>query len=205
MIVLSVGGCRNELTNHYAGAQPLLTRRSGQTIVFSTSTRIALMMDVTTFAAGPESYDRLSQAQISIFFSSNTTATREECDKLAAELLEGPVSATAIQGGTSYTVQRHQARQVVQFRSSELDMIRLRLIQQVYDKFVPRCLYHGLLGSLHVYIWDLVSGPAFCRVRREMFTIDAEQRLSQTVQDFARLVYRCWIMPVVFHYACFIA
>jgi hypothetical protein len=155
-------------------------------------------MDVATFAAGPESYDRLSQAQISIFFSSNTTVTREECDEVAAGLLEGPVSATAIQGGTSYTVQRHQAHQVVQFRSSELNMIRLILIQQVYHKFVPRCQHHGLLGSLHVYIWDLVSGPAFCRVRREMFTVDAEQRLSQTVRDFARSVDRCWIIPIVF-------
>jgi len=131
-------------------------------------------------------------AQISIFFSSNTSATREQCDKLAAELLGGPVSATSIQGGTSYTVQRHQVRKVVQFRASKLDMIHLGLIQQVYGKFVPRCLYHGLLRSLHVYIWDWVSGPAFCRVRREMFTLDAEQRLSQTVQDFARFFASAW-------------
>jgi hypothetical protein len=33
-----------------------------------------------------------------------------------------------------------------------------------------------------------VPGLAFCRVRREMFTIDVEKRLSQTVKDFARLV-----------------
>jgi hypothetical protein len=155
-------------------------------------------MDVATFAAKPESYDRLSRAQISNYFSSNTCATREQCDKLAAELLGGPVSATSIQGGTSYTVQRHQVRKVVQFRSSKLDMIHLGLIQQVYNKFVPRCLYHGLLESLHVYIWDWVSGPAFCLVRREMFTLDAEQRLSQTVQDFARSVDTCWILPFFF-------
>ena len=152
---------------------------------------MALMMDVAVFAAKPESYDRLSRAQISMFFSSNTSATKEQCDKRAAELLGGPVLATPIQGGTSYTVQRHQVRKVVQFRASKLDMIHLGLIQQVYDKFVPYCLYYGLLGSLHVYIWDWVSGPAFCLVRREMFTLDAEQRLSQTVQDFARSVDTC--------------
>ncbi|KAH6712140.1 hypothetical protein BKA61DRAFT_80474 [Leptodontidium sp. MPI-SDFR-AT-0119] len=150
-------------------------------------------MDVATFAARPESYDRLSRAQISTFFSSNTSATREQCDKLAVELLAGPVSTTPIQGGTSYTVQRQQVRKVVQFRASKLDMVHLGIIQQVYDKFVPRCLYHGLLGSLHVYIWDWVSGPAFCRVRREMFTLDAEQRLSQTVQDFARFFASAWV------------
>jgi hypothetical protein len=157
-------------------------------------------MDGTTFTAGPESYDRLSQAQISIFFSSNTSATREQCDELAAKLLEGPVSATTIQGGTSYTVQRHQVRQVVQFRASNLDMIHLRLTHQVYNKFVPRCLYHGLLGSLHIYTWDWVSGPAFCRVRREMFTMDAEQRISRTVQDFAR----DQLINAEYHCTCFI-
>jgi hypothetical protein len=94
------------------------------------------MMDVVTFAAKPESYDRLSQAQISIFFSFNTSATKEKCDKLAAKLLGGSVSATPIQGGTSYTVQRYQVGKVVQFRASKLDIIRLGLIQQVYNKFV---------------------------------------------------------------------
>jgi hypothetical protein len=96
-------------------------------------------------------------------------------DKLAVALLGGPIFPTAIQGGTSYTVQRNQFHQVIQFRALDLDIIRLGLIQRVYDKFVPRCLYHGLLGTLHFYIWDLVSGPAFCRVRREMFTVDTEQ------------------------------
>lgn len=144
-------------------------------------------MDVAVFAAKPESYDRLSRAQIVNFFS-KASVTREQCDELAAELLGGPVSTTPIQGGSSYTVLRHQIDKVVQFRDSKLDMVRLGLIQEVYDKFVPRCLYHGLLGCLHVYIWDWVSGQAFCRVRREMFTLDAEHRLSRTVQDFARSV-----------------
>ncbi|KAI1779168.1 hypothetical protein F4818DRAFT_241234 [Hypoxylon cercidicola] len=154
-------------------------------------------MDIATFAAKPESYDRLSEAQILTFFS-NTSTTREQCDKLAAELLRGPVSRTPVQGGTSYTVQRQQVRKVVQFRAFKLDMERLGLIHQVYDKFVPRCQYHGPLGSLHVYIWNWVSGPAFCRVRREMFTSDAEQRLCRTVQDFARFFASAWInrLPV---------
>lgn len=156
------------------------------------------MMDVAAFAAKPESHDRLSRAQIFIFFSSNTSATKEQCDMLAAELLGGPVSATPIQGGSSYTVHRHQVRKVVQFRDSKLDMIRFGLIKQVYDQFVPRCLYHGLLGTLHVYIWDRMSGSAFCQVRREMFALDAERRLSQTVQDFAKSVDAFWILLLAF-------
>ncbi|OAA59597.1 hypothetical protein SPI_05795 [Niveomyces insectorum RCEF 264] len=60
-------------------------------------------MDVAMFAAGPESYDHLSRLQIANFFASNTSATREQCDTLAAALLGGPVSATPIQGGSSYT------------------------------------------------------------------------------------------------------
>jgi hypothetical protein len=151
-------------------------------------------MGVAAFAAEPESYDRLSLAQITTFFSSNTSATREQCDKLAAELLRGPVSATAIQGGSSYTVQRPQAGKAVQFRAAELDLINLRLIEQVYKKFVPGGLYHGRLGLLHVYIWDWVPGPAFCRVRREMFTVDAEKRLGQTVEDFARSVFTLYVL-----------
>jgi hypothetical protein len=111
-------------------------------------------MDVATFAAKPESYDRLSLAQISTFFSFNTSVTREQCDRYTAKLPRGPVSATIIQGGSSYTVERPQAFKVVQFRAAELDMIQLRLIKQVYDKFMPRCLYYGLLGVLRVYVWD---------------------------------------------------
>jgi hypothetical protein len=145
-------------------------------------------MDVSKYAVGPESYDILSQSQIFNFFSSNASGTRDECDNFAAELLGCPVSATPIQGGNSYTVENMDASKVVQFRSSQLDIAKLELAQQVYLKFVPRCVYHGTLGSLHVYIWGRVTGPAFCRVRRQMFTSDKgiDQRLKQTVQDFAR-------------------
>ncbi|KID60224.1 Protein kinase-like domain protein, partial [Metarhizium hybridum] len=146
-------------------------------------------MDVAKYAVGPESYDILSRVQISNFFSSNA-CTKHQCDDLAAKLLGGPVSATPIQGGNSYTVERKEATKVVQFRTSQLDMAKLGLVQQVYLQFVPHCVYHGALESLHVYIWDRVPGPAFCRVRSQIFTsdIDMEQRLSQTVQDFANVV-----------------
>lgn len=157
-------------------------------------------MDVAKYAVGPEGYDILSRVQISNFFSSNA-CTKHQCDDLAAKLLGGPVSATPIQGGNSYTVERKEATKVVQFRTSQLDMAKLGLVQQVYLQFVPHCVYHGALESLHVYIWDRVPGPAFCRVRSQIFTsdIDMEQRLSQTVQDFAKSVNTYYIVSADFY------
>ncbi|GKU08177.1 unnamed protein product [Fusarium langsethiae] len=151
-------------------------------------------MDVTKYAAGPESYDILSDFQISNFFA-NTSITKTECDDVGATLLGGPVSATPIQGGSSYTVERMNVPKVVQFRSLQLDMAKLRLAQQVYTKFVPQCAYHDILKPLHVYVWDRVPGTAFCRVRREMFASDMNksQGLSQTVDDFARFFALAWI------------
>ena len=161
---------------------------------------------IAKYAVGPESYDILSQVQISNFFSSNTSSTRDQCDDLAAKLLGGPVSATPIQGGNSYTVEGKEVPKVVQFRSSQLDMAKLGLVQQVYLEFVPQCVYHGALESLHVYIWNRVPGPAFCRVRQQMFTsdIDVDQRLRQTVQDFARLVNTCYMVPADFYLVAYL-
>ncbi|KAI0455010.1 hypothetical protein F5B21DRAFT_514340 [Xylaria acuta] len=152
-------------------------------------------MDIAKYAAGPESYVILSRVQVSNFFSSNTSGTRDQCNALAAKLLGGPVSATPIQGGSSYTVEREEAPKVVQFRSSQLDMAKLELAQQVYLDFVPQCVYYGTLGSIHVYVWNRVPGQAFCRVRRRMFTSDmgVDQRLRQTVEDFARFFALAWI------------
>ncbi|KAI0889306.1 uncharacterized protein GGS22DRAFT_196900 [Annulohypoxylon maeteangense] len=153
-------------------------------------------MDVSKYAVGPDSYDVLSRAQISKFFTANAPCTRDQCDELAGKLLGGPASATPMQGGSSYTVEREEAPKVVQFRDLPIDMNRFELVQQIYREFVPQCVYHGTLGSLHVYIWNRISGPAFCRVRREMFKTDApgmEQRLRQTIQDFARFFALGWI------------
>jgi hypothetical protein len=54
---------------------------------------------------------------------------------------------------------------------------------------------YGTLGSLHIYIWNRVSGPAFCRVRQHMFTSDTgvDPRLGQAVHDFARFFASAWI------------
>ncbi|KAI0188087.1 hypothetical protein F4808DRAFT_454269 [Astrocystis sublimbata] len=108
-------------------------------------------MDIAKYAVGPQSYDILSRAQISTFFASNPSVTRNQCDDLAAALLGGPIAATPIQGGNSYTVKREEAS-------------KYGLAQQIYFNFVPQCVYYGVLGALYIYVCDRVSGTAFCRV-----------------------------------------
>ncbi|KAH7190877.1 hypothetical protein DER44DRAFT_707834 [Fusarium oxysporum] len=151
-------------------------------------------MDISRYAADPKSYDKLSEFQVDSFFT-NASVTKVECDEFAAQLLDGPVSATPIQGGNSYTVESEHMSKVVQFRSSQLDMKKLEIAQNVYLKFVPQGKYHNTLGTFHVYIWDRIPAPAFCRVRRKMFASDMIENhgLGQTVQDFARFFALAWL------------
>ncbi|KAK8912215.1 hypothetical protein VCV18_012706 [Metarhizium anisopliae] len=37
-------------------------------------------------------------------------------------------------------------------------MAEFGLVQQVHLQFVPHCVYHGALKSLHIYIWDRIPG-----------------------------------------------
>ncbi|KAF2245057.1 hypothetical protein BU26DRAFT_542458 [Trematosphaeria pertusa] len=113
-----------------------------------------------------------------------------DCDRVAAEILKSPVSPTQIQGGQSYTVTVNsgQAFNVVQFRSSKLDIKLVEHAKQTYRDFVPNCKYFGMLGDVYVYIWDLVPGPAFCRVR---FSASAWinkplRRTSGSVEEYSR-------------------
>ncbi len=144
-------------------------------------------MDVSRYAAKPEAYDTLSAYQIAKFFKEHGLA-RDEIDCFAANLLGSPVSATPVQGATSYTVSGDEAAQVVQFRGSQLPMRHIEVAKQLYGDFVPECESRGMFGPVYVYVANLVPGPAFCRVRSQFFSPAPamEQRLQQTVQDFAR-------------------
>lgn len=145
------------------------------------------MDDVSRYAAQPEAYDALSAYQIAEFFNEHGLV-REEIDHFAASLLGSPVSATPVQGGSSYTVFGDEAARVVQFRRSQLSMRQIEVARQIYGDFVPECEFHGTFGPVYVYMANLVPGPAFCRVRSQFFSPapTMEQRLRQTVQDFAR-------------------
>jgi hypothetical protein len=143
-------------------------------------------MDVSGYAAKPEVYNSLSAYQIAESCNEHGFA-RDEIDHFAAKLLGSPVSATPVQGATSYTVFGDKAGQVVQFRRSQLPMKKIEVARQDGD-FVPECESQGMFGPFHVYVANLVPGPAFCRVRSQFFSPapTMEQRLQQTVQDFAR-------------------
>ncbi|PMD37754.1 hypothetical protein L207DRAFT_556039 [Hyaloscypha variabilis F] len=151
-------------------------------------------MDVSGYAAKPEAYDSLSAYQIAEFCNEHGLA-RDEIDHFAANLLGSPVSATPVQGATSYTVCGDKAGRVVQFRRSQLPMRKIEVARQIYEDFVPECKSQGMFGPVHVYVANLVPGPAFCRVRSQFFSPapTMEQRLQQTVQDFARFFASAWI------------
>lgn len=154
-------------------------------------------MDISMYAAGADSYDKLSAFQISRFFERHSPTTSDDCDRLAVNILGCPVTPTPVQGATSYTVSAidaDQAPKVVQFRSKKLDVELIELARQSYGDFVPKCKpYSKMPGDVYVYVWDLVPGTAFCRVRRQFFALDIEmeQHLYQIVGDFARSVGTC--------------
>lgn len=162
--------------------------RQSSTLVFVvTNKRVFVAMDVSSYAAKPGAYDALSAYQIAKFFNEHGLA-RDEIDHFAANVLGSPVSATSVQGSTSYTVSGDEAAEVVQFRHSQLPRRQIEVARQLYGDFVPECKSQGMFGPVHVYMANLVPGSAFCRVRSQFFsaTPTMEQRLQQTVQDFAR-------------------
>jgi hypothetical protein len=147
-------------------------------------------MDISKYVPKADAYDRLSAHQISQFFNRHQSVTNDRCNRLAADILHSPISPTQVQGGSSYTVtaDSDQARKVVQFRSSKLDIEIIELAKQSYGDFVPSCEYHSQLGEVHTYVFDLVPGTGYCRVRHQFVTQGMELCLRQMVQDFARSV-----------------
>ncbi|KAI1424262.1 hypothetical protein F5Y12DRAFT_785421 [Xylaria sp. FL1777] len=100
----------------------------------------------------------LSQYQIRRFFEENTSVTQQQCDAMAQEITGQPITATACQDGTSYTVEG--GKFVVQFRvpNSALDMTFIQGIEQAYEGFVPRHEYRGQLGQVNVYVMNNIGG-----------------------------------------------
>ncbi|CAI6049100.1 unnamed protein product [Clonostachys chloroleuca] len=107
-------------------------------------------MDVSRYAANPEAYDKLAAYQITKFFNEHGL-NRDEIDHFAANLLGSPVSATLVQGATSYTVSCDEVAQVVQFRHTQLPMNFIELARQLYGDFVPECKSRGMFGPVHVF------------------------------------------------------
>jgi len=112
----------------------------------STSPEAHISEDISRYAAKPGSYDRLSAFQISKFFKRHESTTKDECNRVAADILKSPVSPTPIQGATSYTVAADsgQIPKVIQFRSLKLNIELVEYARQTYKDFVPDCEYEGM-------------------------------------------------------------
>lgn len=129
----------------------------------------------------------LSQSQIRRFFQQNDSVKQEQCDAEAQRFTRRPVTTTASQGGSSYTVEGGEV--VVQFRvpSSPLDMDSIRSIEQAYRGFVPRHEYQGQLGQVHIYTMNNIGGTCMYLARTELQSNNCHL-LRSTLDDYARLV-----------------
>lgn len=136
---------------------------------------------------------------ISKFFQTYTSATREQCDQYAASVAGEPVTPEPIQGMWSYTVTAGPRWSIVQFRapSSLLDMELLLLARDTHGPIVPECVYQGAIGHpmpLPVYLMEKLPGVPYCLEKLRGLSPSspmspaATSRVMNTVADFARLL-----------------
>lgn len=122
---------------------------------------------------------RLDGAIAAFFSSSETSATREQCDDFARREFGDPVQPVPLQGMASYTV-RAGPDKVVQFReqSNSLDERTLALARAAHPDVVARCDFHGLIGgspsgstegnALSVYSMANLPGRNYVHVRTSL-------------------------------------
>ncbi|KAK4222311.1 hypothetical protein QBC38DRAFT_504140 [Podospora fimiseda] len=101
-------------------------------------------------------------------FFLKTSATRQECDKTAIELVGGTITPAAVQGVCSYTVYAGPRDEyVVQFRvqSLQLPMETAGLAKRVFGDFAPDVTFKGKIGDeteeqepLFVYVMNRMQG-----------------------------------------------
>ncbi len=133
--------------------------------------------------------DHLSRSQIRDFFRNNTAHAQEECDQLAAQILDGPIRPSTVQGVSSYTVLPVDENNmfVVQFRATDdaFDLDLLRYVEQAYrERFMPRHQLAYNLGGLLVYTMDKVRGVSVY-LARDQLRANGGRLLSTTLEDFA--------------------
>lgn len=105
-----------------------------QVIVERTPREVHISEDISRYAAKPGSYDRLSAFQISQFFKRHKSTTKDDCNRVAANILKSPVSPTPIQVAQSYTVAADsgQVSKVIHFGSSKLNIELVEYARQSY-------------------------------------------------------------------------
>jgi len=136
---------------------------------------------------------KLSNHQISTFFSNNASVTQQQCDQEAERLTGMSVHAASVQGGTSYTVVSDDETCVVQFRSgsSALDIDLLECVEQAYMGFMPRHQWVSYLGELYVYTMGNVGGISMY-LARDQLCKNNFSLLRRTVPDFAKFFASAW-------------
>ncbi|KAJ5204285.1 uncharacterized protein N7498_005164, partial [Penicillium cinerascens] len=122
------------------------------------------------------------------------TITREECDRIAAEITGETVEPVRLQGAFSYTLAAREL--LVQFRVPEslLDNKTLALARKVYGEVVPSCVNRGEMGpppSLTIYVMDKVPGITYIKAPLTLHHCPSWQ--EQTVSDFARFFANSWV------------
>lgn len=135
----------------------------------------------------PPNISALSRYQIRRFFEENDSVTQQQCNAEAERIIDQPVTSTASQGGTSYTVEGGGL--VVQFRvpSSPLDMNLLQSVEEAYRGFAPQHQYRGKLGQVNVYVMNNMGGACMYLARTELQSSNY-YLLRSTIDDYARLV-----------------
>lgn len=127
----------------------------------------------------------LSRMQIEEFFKRNAPVTQKQCNDKAESLTGEPVTPTACQGGTSYTVDAGQV--VVQFRAPDflLDMSLMDSIEQAYQGFTPRHKDHGSFHNLNIYTMNNVGGISMY-LARGYLQENNYKLLRNTIDGYAR-------------------
>ncbi|KAI0469033.1 hypothetical protein F4859DRAFT_516383 [Xylaria cf. heliscus] len=130
---------------------------------------------------------RLSQMQMVSFFKQVAPVTQEQCNGKAKSISGTPVTRTACQGGSSYTVDAGDV--VVQFRvpSCPLDMALMKSVEQAYLDFTPRHKDWGLFHTTHVYTMNNVKGLCMYLARDHLQRNNYEL-LRTPIDSYARFV-----------------
>lgn len=151
-----------------------------------TSTLKKPSKSITTMASDLAYYSL--DSQISTFFRTHDSVTREQCDnyvRLSLANLSRPNQSRANQC-------------IIQFRahSSVLNMELVALARDTYGTIEANCIYHGTVAQrmpLPVYVMEKLPGVAYTQVQpspdpgRPMSPA-AASRVINTVTEFARLL-----------------
>lgn len=130
---------------------------------------------------------------IETFFSSSTSATRQQCDTYATSYAGGTSTPLQMQGVCSYTVMVGSNKnnpKLIQFRADDsiLNMDQISLAKDIHPEFVASCRYLGTIGDsrpLHIYEMDYLLGTPQIMAS---IPVDDLPRQRNTIKGLARCI-----------------